>query len=154
MIVEIAVISLAVVITLFYFFTAKGVKRKIILVGSNGSSIEVAVEMAENVTTRAKGLMGRESLGDNEGMLFIFDKEGNDPLWMLNTTIPLDAIFLDEKGKVVDIIGMDPCGVNILTCKTYNPKTKAKYILEVNKGFAKKNKIDIGNSQMKIRKES
>jgi hypothetical protein len=83
-------------------------------------------------------------------MLFIMDKPALHGFWMFNTTIPLDAIHIAENGTVVDIIGMEPCGLNITNCPTYYPKEKSMYILEVNKDFAEKNKIVVGKSKLLV----
>ena len=106
------------------------------------------VELADNAATRAKGLMGRKSLGEKEGMLFVFDKADYRDFWMLNTTITLEAIFISEDGTIVDIIEMEPCGINPLNCTQYSSKEKAKYVLEVNQGFSNKNKIVPNQSKM------
>ncbi|MCI0559378.1 MAG: DUF192 domain-containing protein, partial [Nitrososphaera sp.] len=120
------------------------------LINSEGNEIAVYAEIANNTVTRAKGLMGRTSLAENEGMLFIFDKPAYYGFWMLNTTIPLDAIHIAENGTVVDVIKMQPCGLNVTKCPTYPPREKSKYVLEVNQGFSEKNKITIGKSRMMI----
>jgi len=135
-------------ILLIYFATAKGERKRIILINGAGEQIGVDVEIAATPGTQAKGLMGRKTLGENEGMLFVFYKSGRYSFWMLNTTIPLDAVFIDEKGTVVDIIGMEPCGFNIAKCGFYTPKAPARYVLEANLGFSEKNKIVPGNSSI------
>ena len=94
------VIGAILLILIFYFVTAKGEKKKIQMINSEGKKISVNVEIADNITTRAKGLMGRSSLGKNEGMLFLFENEATHSFWMLNTTIPLDAIHFSENGTV------------------------------------------------------
>jgi uncharacterized membrane protein (UPF0127 family) len=147
---EIAVIALAAIllIFIFYFVTAKGEKRKITLINADGERIPLDVEIANNSITRAKGLMGRSSLGENEGMLFEFGSTGSYPFWMFNTTIPLDAIYISENGTVVEIIEMEPCGFNITKCRIYKPKEMAKYVLEVNRGFSAKNGILAKSSRL------
>jgi len=147
---EIAVIlAVAVILILIlYFISAKGEKRKLTLVNSEDKRIELDVEIANNSITRAKGLMGRSSLGENEGMLFIFNKSGIYSFWMLNTTIPLDAIYLSEEGTVVDIMEMEPCGLNITKCRLYTPKAEARYVLEVNQGFSKEHNIEVDDSRI------
>lgn len=144
----IAVIIL--VILVIYFVTAKGERKRLVLVNSDGKRIEVYAEIADSAVTRAKGLMGRSSLPGNEGMLFVFDKSGRYGFWMLNTTIPLDAIHVAENGTVVDVIQMEPCGLNITDCPVYNPKAPSRYVLEMNQGFAEKNGIVPGNSSLII----
>jgi len=147
-----AVFLVIVLLFVFYFMSAKGDKKKIVLINSKGSEITVDAEIADNMTTRAKGLMGRKSLGEYEGMLFVFDRPGTYSFWMLNTTIPLDAIFIDGNGDVVEIIQMEPCGFNVLNCSANNYKSKeqAQYVLEVNQGFADEHSIIPGKSSALI----
>ncbi|MBN1170248.1 DUF192 domain-containing protein [Candidatus Micrarchaeota archaeon] len=137
------VIGVILIILILYFAAAKGEKRKIQIINSEGTAIDVEVEIANTMTTRAKGLMGRTILGENEGMLFVFDKEERHSFWMLNTTIPLDAIHVSKNGTVVDILQMDPC--TLLQCTSYLPKEKSRYVLEVNQGFSKKHEIEKGS---------
>ncbi|MEM2909303.1 MAG: DUF192 domain-containing protein [Candidatus Bilamarchaeaceae archaeon] len=117
-------------------------RKQIRITNKNGEIVTVTVEIADNPIKRAKGLMFRQSLGEYEGMLFVFTASGRYSLWMVNTTIPLDAIFFDENRRVVDIIRMKPC--NLPPCPTYSPKKNAKYILEVNAGFAEAHGITEG----------
>lgn len=139
-----------ILILIFYVAMAKGEKKRLTLVNSDGKKVYVNAEIADNSSTKMKGLMGRESLGKSEGMLFTFDKAGKYSFWMFNTTIPLDGIFFDSNGTVVDIIQMEPCGLNITKCRFYTPKKPAMYILEVNKGFAAENSIQAGKSSLEL----
>jgi len=146
--VALAALALLALIIIFYFITARGPVKKISITNADGSTVSVSVEIANNTATRMKGLMGRKSLGAEEGMLFVFDRPGKHSFWMMNTTIPLDAIFIAENGSVVDIIAMQPCGWNVTNCPTYAPKTEAKYVLEVNPGFAARNRIVVGKGKL------
>jgi uncharacterized protein len=139
-----------ILIMFIYLAMAKGDKRKLTLINSEGKQVFVDTEIADNMSAKMKGLMGRESLGKNEGMLFKFDKEQVQSFWMFNVTIPLDAIFFDSNGTVVDIIQMEPCGLNITKCRLYAPKKPAMHVLEVNKGFSKNNSILPGNSSLEL----
>ena len=148
---EIALIGVAALIILFLiysFLNAKGLNKRISIVNPDGSSVDVSVELADSLATHMKGLMGRKSLQETEGMLFVFGEEGFYPFWMLNTTIPLDAIYADKEGTIVEVMPMDPCGFNITNCRVYSPKNKAMYVLEVNMGFSKRNNIVIGKSKI------
>jgi len=94
------------------------------------------VELAKTETQREKGLMFREELDKNKGMLFIFDKEGIYPFWMKNTLISLDIIWIDTNSKVVLINqNVQPC--KSLICPLIIPSAKAKYVLEINAGLCK-----------------
>ncbi len=147
--IEIVIIVFFIVVVLFaiYFVQAKGKEQRLTF---SSPDISVAVEVADNPVTRAKGLMGRSELGDGYGMLFVFNKSDIYPFWMLNTTIPLDAIYMDSKGTVVDIIQMQPCGINITKCRVYTPAAEAQYVLEVNEGFSDDHGIKIGISKADV----
>lgn len=140
-------VLLLVFLVLFVQMQLKKETHRIELTNRDGKSVFVEAELANNMTKRMKGLMFRDSLGDNEGMLFVFPDEQYRTFWMMNTTIPLDAIFFSADGKVVDIIPMDPC--SSILCPKYRSKEKAKYVLEVNQGFAEKNGIEEGSSKLK-----
>jgi|CXWL01.1.fsa_nt_gi uncharacterized membrane protein (UPF0127 family) len=106
------------------------------IVTPNGGII--AVEIAVTPQQQEQGLMFRKSLAENSGMLFIFDQERMMSFWMKNTLIPLDVIFLDQQGTVVDIQTMPPCLSEQAECPSYPAKGKAKYALEINAGKAEK----------------
>lgn len=115
-------------------------KQQISILNSKGKKIRIDVELADNFLTRVLGLMFRTSLAKNSGMLFKFDNEGYYSLWMLFTSIPLEALFISKFGKIIDIIHLTP---HDLTAKASS--TKTKLILEVKKGFSRANSIKIGN---------
>ena len=106
--------------------------------GDAAINLELAITPAE----RAKGLMHRKYLEENSGMLFVFEQEGKPEFWMNNTLIPLDIIFIDSNKKITDIMAAEPCKKE--PCKSYTPKAEAKYVLELNSGFAEKHNIQIG----------
>lgn len=119
-----------------FFKTKKHVKVKI------GSRI-VNAEIADNFLKKAVGLIGRESLRENEGMLFLFRSEGYHKFSMCGMSIPIDIIFIGKNKIVVDIIkNAQPCG---LIFKTYTPNEKATYVLEVKVNFTERHFIKIGN---------
>ncbi|MFN7990706.1 MAG: DUF192 domain-containing protein [Candidatus Micrarchaeia archaeon] len=147
---EAAVLLIAalLLILIFYFATAKGERKKISISNPGGAQTVVDVEIANSSVIRAKGLMGRTALPEGEGMLFVFDAPSIPGFWMLNTTIPLEAIHFSENGTVVDIIEMEPCGLNITNCPIYRPSKPSMYVLEVNAGFSKRHGIEKGESKL------
>src|SRR5207237_1934511 len=68
----------------------------------------IRAEVAADFSTRAQGLMYRKSLGQNDGMLFVFDEAAVQCMWMKNTLIPLSVAFLDERGAIINIADMQP----------------------------------------------
>lgn len=102
------------------------------------------VEIADNALLRQQGLMFREHLDENKGMLFIFEENGIYPFWMKNTLIPLDIIWLDSNGNVVYIEkNVQPCKEEM--CKPYNPKKMARYVLEINANISNELGLKIGD---------
>ena len=109
--------------------------------GRDCFGVEVAVTQAEH----AKGLMERESLGRNKGMLFIFEKADYYTFWMKDTLIPLDIIWIDENKEVVFISkDTQPCEED--PCPSFGPGKPAKYVLEINSGMADKIGISEGDT--------
>ncbi len=108
-----------------------------VVIKSDTLFVEVAVTPQE----REIGLMYREFLPENNGMLFIFEQESHLSFWMKNTFIPLSIAFINSKGIIVDIQQMEPMTIN-----SHISKLPAKYALEVNKGWFKKHHIAVGDT--------
>lgn len=70
---------------------------------ADGAAVTFHVERATTDETRARGLMFRESLAPDDGMIFLYDRPGNTSFWMKNTLIPLDMVFFNDKGEVTHI---------------------------------------------------
>src|SRR5437879_13361132 len=68
----------------------------------------IRAEVAADFSTRAQGLMHRKSLGQNDGMLFVFDGAAIHCMWMKNTLIPLSVAFVDERDAIINIADMRP----------------------------------------------
>ena len=90
----------------------------------------IRAEVANTFETRARGLMFREALGPNQGMLFIFPDESAQCMWMKNTLIPLSVAFLDARGQIINIAEMQPHSE-----KTHCAAKPARYALEMTKGW-------------------
>ena len=95
------------------------------------------VEVAESQEKQALGLMFRESMPDDHGMVFIFPAEGMRSFWMKNTRIPLDIMYFDKELRMVSVSAdTPPCKVR--RCPSYPSKGPAMYVLELNAGMAAK----------------
>jgi uncharacterized protein len=109
--------------------------------------VHVAVEEADSPAEREQGLMGRTSLGADEGMIFLFDDVADGPVtsefWMKDTLIPLSVAFWDEHGRIVGIRDMDPCTED--RCPTYSSPTPYIGALEVNIGFFAEHGVKTGD---------
>ncbi len=99
----------------------------------------VVAEVARTPDERAEGLMYREELAEDAGMLFIFPESSVRGFWMQNTYIPLDIAFLDASFRVVDIQQMEP-----LTTDQHTARAPFMYALEVNQGWFEAHGVGIG----------
>ena len=114
----------------------------VVLHGSDGP-VRVTVEAADTPEEREHGLMGRTSLGNDEGMVFIFDGPTNGSFWMKDTLIPLSIAFWDEAGRIVAIRDMEPCTAD--PCPTYDSPEPYIGALEVDQGFFAEHGVVIGD---------
>ena len=107
-------------------------RRGTAIIETNDGPVLVKIEVADTPEQRALGLMHRESLDDDAGMVFVFFEDTSGGFWMKNTLIPLSIAFFDGTGKIVKILDMDPCDAD--PCPTYDPGTTYRGALEVNQG--------------------
>ena len=98
-------------------------------------------EIAHTYDTRAKGLMNRATIPENQGMLFVFPKIDFYSMWMLNTVIPLSVAFIDVQGIILNIETMQP-----LTTVAHGSLKPAKYALEMNSSWFSNHNIKAGQS--------
>ena len=123
---------------LISFYTFSNEKIEVSIYNKN---ITFNVEVAKTIEERRTGLMYRKKLLNNEGMLFIFPREKIIQLWMKNTYIPLDVIFISENKVIVDIKkNMEKLSETIV-----KSKVKSRYALEFNAGLINKFDIRIGD---------
>lgn len=95
----------------------------------------LSVELAQDEATRRRGLQMRSSLRRDEGMLFVFDHPGRHAFWMKDTWIPLDMVWLDQDGTIVDLVeSVAPCEQD--PCPVFRPQQEAWMVLEVASGVA------------------
>jgi uncharacterized membrane protein (UPF0127 family) len=104
--------------------------------------VTVKVEVADTPDTRARGLMYRQDLAADAGMLFIFPTQSEQKFWMKNTPLPLDMVFIGSDRRIVGIVPdtrpftTNPLGVSGLS----------QYVLEVHAGFCAKHGVATGDS--------
>lgn len=102
----------------------------------------ITAELAVSVQERARGLMFRETINDDQGMLFVFEKEDLHSFWMKNTLIPLDILWLDREKRIVHIEEhVPPCRAD--PCPSYGPLIPALYVLELKDGRAGANGLKL-----------
>ncbi len=113
------------------------------LISINGHLFEV--ELAVTREERKQGLMYRDVLAPNQGMLFVYPGPQIISFWMKQTLIPLDILFFDREGRLVQSFkNVQPCRIS--PCKTYTNTEPAQYVLELPAGSAKRIRLTAGNS--------
>lgn len=103
------------------------------------------LEVARSPAEKARGLAGRSSLPEDAAMLFVYDEEDYRVFWMKDTLIPLDILFLDGQGVVVDVRTMEPQpDAPDVELRRYRSARPARYALEMNAGLADRLGIGVG----------
>ena len=123
-------------VILFFFNTEVAASKEV-----NIEKLLSNMEIADNYSKRKKGLMYRDNIEKDFGMLFIWDKEEIQCMWMKNTSIPLSIAFIEEGGVILDIYNLYPFST-LSVCSS----DKVKYALEVNRGWFKKKAINRGDT--------
>ncbi len=105
----------------------------------NAGIHNINAEFAQTPEQREIGLMFRPIMGANEGMLFAFERPGQQCFWMKNTLIPLDAAFVGDDGAIVNIEHMKP-----QTLDGHCSEKPVRFVLEMNDGWFAKRGIKPG----------
>lgn len=101
---------------------------------------QVSVEIADEPSERSRGLMYRDTLGADDGMLFVYPDAAERSFWMHNTRIPLSIAYLDPEGRVVHLADMTP-----LSDTSVPSGAPAMYALEVNAGWFARHGVHVGD---------
>ena len=110
--------------------------------GNTGSTIKnIDIELADDDAQRAQGLMYRKSMRDDQGMLFIMERNEQQGFWMKNTYISLDIIYVGADSTIVDIYK----NAKPLSTQSMPSRGLAKYVVEVNGGWTTKNGVAKGD---------
>jgi uncharacterized membrane protein (UPF0127 family) len=118
--------------------------------GPSGPWVELkgkrfVVEIADTDEARARGLMFRDAMARDRGMLFLFERQEPQAFWMRNTRIPLDIFYFDAQRRLVSTAaGVPPCTTP--RCPSYPSTGPAQYVLELNAGLARELKTAPGDA--------
>lgn len=115
--------------------------KDIKIVRQEGTEFTVKAEIAEKPEDRNHGFMGRKTIPDGTGMLFVFEKDQILSFWMKNTPHPLSIAYIDSKGKIRNIFDMTPYSTASIVSTV-----SVRYALEVPQGWYKKNGITEGDT--------
>lgn len=102
--------------------------------------VTVTAEIADSDDLRARGLMNRDSLPENHGMLFVYGTAQVRSFWMRNTRIPLDIAFIDAGGVIINIERMEP-----QSDQNYYSQGPMMYALEMDQGWFEANDVGPGD---------
>ncbi|MFQ5478619.1 MAG: DUF192 domain-containing protein [Candidatus Binatia bacterium] len=108
---------------------------------TTAGDVAVSVELALTEEQRRRGLMWRDSLGDSEGMLFVFPDEGPLSFWMKNTPSPLDIVFINSDKRVVSVAA----NTVPYSEKRIPSRGPSRFVLEVKAGFCKRHGVRAGD---------
>jgi uncharacterized membrane protein (UPF0127 family) len=115
---------------------------RVVLMPPGADPVSVRVEIARDEATRRRGLMFREHMDDDAGMLFLFDHPEQLTFWMHNTYIPLDMIFIEPSLRVLGVVeNAEP-----QTDSSRAVPGTSQYVLEVNAGFSRRHGLDKGTA--------
>jgi uncharacterized membrane protein (UPF0127 family) len=101
------------------------------LVAETGDKPSFSIEIADDESERARGLMFREDMPADRGMLFVFERTGGVGFWMKNTPMPLDLVFIGEDGRIVDVLPGEPFSIAPIS-----PRKPVRFVLELKRGTA------------------
>jgi uncharacterized protein len=107
------------------------------------ATVTLTVEVADSPAERERGLMGRTSLAEDAGMVFLFDRATSTAFVMRDTTIPLSIAFYEGRGMITQILDMDPCRTE--PCRLYRPRTLYVGALEVPQGAFRRFGVEEGD---------
>lgn len=138
-------IIVAGAIVLFVFLNASGCFTHAPSSGLATTKIKIGgkefdLEIANTQSARNTGLMRRDSMPSDRGMIFVFPEPDTHSFWMKNTRIPLDIVFIDAGGTIRSIQQMQPYSL-----KSVNPPAAIKYAIELNEGAAAKAGAKVGD---------
>ncbi|MDQ3994022.1 MAG: DUF192 domain-containing protein [Actinomycetota bacterium] len=123
--------------------TAPFFERTTAVIETDVGRVELDVEVADTDERRQFGLMFRETLPRDAGMVFLYTENQTGGFWMKNTLIPLSIAFWDDRGRIVRILDMDPCRAD--PCPLYEPTVTYRGALEVNQGAFRRWSVEEGD---------
>ncbi len=112
----------------------------IVVIGGEGEGVELTVELARTAGERSRGLMFREELAEDGGMLFVYVEDTEAGFWMKDTLIPLSIAFIAADGTILGVQDMEP-----LSEELHRPPEPYRYALEVNQGWFREHGLGRGD---------
>jgi uncharacterized membrane protein (UPF0127 family) len=142
LVLSIMMVSCAVVLSALLILALWPSPESTVTFGTAEGDVDFRCEVADTPSERSLGLMNRESLPADAGMLFLFDEPAIQTFWMKNTLIPLDIVFMDENGQVINIEQALPePGIPDNELTRYPSERPAPWVVELNMGACAANGI-------------
>lgn len=120
-----------------------------VLLGGEENEVFVDVEIAQTPEERQTGLMHRDSLPEDAGMMFVYFEPTRGGFWMKDVKFPLSVAFIDDEQTITQIIDMEPCDGE--RCPAYTPDQEYTAALEVNQGAFEEWGIGVGDTVTLLR---
>ena len=127
----VTIVTLALLVLVYFTLLSSGASSPGTLVTASGPH-PIVVELAKTEKEREIGLMNRNSMPEDQGMLFDFEETRLVTMWMKNTYIPLDMVFMDEAGRVTHVAA----NAQPLSLAIISSRGPVRYVLELNGGAA------------------
>jgi uncharacterized membrane protein (UPF0127 family) len=108
-----------------------------------GTDATLAVDVADETDEQRRGLSGIQHLPADQGMAFVWPEPVDGTFWMKDTLIPLSIAFVDEAGKVIDVLDMQPCETD--PCPTYGVDEPYVLAVEANLGWFDEHGVEAGD---------
>jgi uncharacterized protein len=115
--------------------------ENLIIINSDGVSVSYKIEIALTDSQKRRGLMFRDFMPEDQGMVFIYTPERVASMWMKNTILSLDMVFIDEQGVIINIAE----NTTPFSLETISSELPVKIVLELNAGQVQKHAFTIGN---------
>jgi len=112
----------------------------VVMTDDEGARVELTVEVPRTGEEFSRGLMFRESLPEDRGMLFIFGEDTHAGFWMRDTSVALSIAFITEDGTILDIQDMASLSTDV-----HQPPGPYRYALEVNQGWFQRHAYEAGD---------
>ncbi len=109
----------------------------------------VRVEIAETDAARERGLMGRTSIEEDAGMLFVWPDDASSAFWMKDTPLRLTVAFISADGRILRTLDMEPCAAD--PCPVYDPHETYRMALEVRQGALDRTGVRVGDRVRLVR---
>jgi hypothetical protein len=113
---------------------------RVVLTGRGGQAVAVKIEVVRRPHALRQGLMYRDRLAADAGMLFVYPAEAQRSFWMKNTYIPLDIVFIGANRRIVGIVR----NAKPLTTAPRRVDAPSRFVLEVNAGFTRRHGVRTG----------